>query len=80
LLGSLGVFGHSMVTKAHEFAEASVLAPTVYSQILFVTVMSYLVFDMPPSFNTLLGAAIIMLSGLYIWQRERRLAANTNTR
>jgi len=80
LLGSLGVFGHSLVTKAHEFAEASVLAPTVYSQILFVTVMSYLIFDMPPSFNTLIGAAIIIISGMYIWQRERRLAANTNTR
>lgn len=74
LLGSLGLFGHTLVTKAHEYAEASVLAPTVYSQIIFVTLLSYVVFETAPTFSTLLGATIIIVSGLYLWWRERALA------
>lgn len=73
LIGSFGVLGHSFATRAHEFAEASVLAPTVYSQIVFVSVASWLVFGSVPSASTLLGASIIIASGLYIWWRERSL-------
>ena len=73
LLGTFGVLGHSFVTRAHELAEASVLAPTVYSQIIFVSISSWLVFGTAPTSTTLLGAAIIIGSGLYIWWRERSL-------
>lgn len=77
LIGSLGMLGHSFVTRAHEFAEASVLAPTVYSQIVFVSFSSWLVFGSVPSATTLLGALIIISSGLYIWWRERQVQAIT---
>ena len=73
LIGSLGMLGHSVLTRAHQMAEASVLAPTVYSQILYITVLSWIVFDSIPSQTTALGALLIVLSGLYIWQRERQL-------
>jgi len=73
LVGSLGFVAHSMVTRAHELAEASVLAPTVYSQIVYVSIVSWLVFASPPGGTTLLGAGIIIGSGLYLWWRERRL-------
>ncbi len=76
LIGSAGMLGHTFVTRAHELAEASVLAPTVYSQMLFVTLASWLIFDTVPSTSTLVGAAIIISSGLYIWWRERRLTRN----
>jgi len=74
LIGTFGVIGHSMVTRAHELAEASMLAPTVYSQIVYVSLFSWLVFDSPPSGNTLVGATIIIGSGLYLWWRERQIA------
>ena len=73
VLGSLGMLGHSMVTRAHDHAEASVLAPMVYSQILYVTFFGWLFFDSVPDGATILGAAIIVASGLYVWLRERRL-------
>ena len=75
LLGSLGMLGHSMVTRAHDHAEASVLAPMVYSQMIYVTVFDWLFFDHAPDGSTMLGSAIIVLSGLYVWLRERRLSA-----
>ncbi len=73
LLGSLGMLGHSVLTKAHQFAEASVLAPTVYSQIIYITILSWLLFDTIPSNNTIIGTIIIVSSGIYIWRRETRL-------
>lgn len=82
LLGSLGMLGHSVLTYAHRFAEASVLAPTVYSQIIYITILSWWIFDSTPSGNTVVGTIIIVASGIYIWWRETRLnaeipAANT---
>lgn len=77
VIGSLGFLGHSMVTRAHELAEASVLAPTVYSQILYVSFASWVVFDSPPSPSTLAGASIIIASGLYLWRRERQRELQT---
>ena len=73
LLGALGMIGHSMLTSAHQHAEASVLAPTVYSQMVFIAVLSWLVFNEPPDQKTLLGTLIIVGSGLFIWFRERQL-------
>jgi len=74
LIGSLGMFGHSMLTLAHRFAEASVLAPTVYSQVIYMTFFSWLLFDNIPTLSTAIGIAIIVARGLYIWNRERALA------
>ena len=73
LIGSLGMFGHSLLTVAHRFAEASVLAPVVYSQIIYVTLFSWLIFDTVPSVSTAIGISIVVASGVYIWSRERTL-------
>ena len=73
LIGSLGMLGHSVLTLAHRFADASVLAPTVYSQIIYITLFSWLIFDYVPTLSTVIGVAIIIASGIYIWSRERAL-------
>ncbi len=70
-VGILGMVGHTLLTIAHRFVEASVLAPTVYSQILYVTLFSWLFFDQTPDKKTVLGTLIIVLSGLFVWHRER---------
>jgi len=76
LIGSFGMLGHSMLTLAHRFAEASVLAPTVYSQILYITFFSWVFFDSVPDVSTAFGIAIIVVSGIYIWHRERHQQAS----
>jgi len=73
LIGTLGMFGHSLLTVAHRFAEASVLAPVVYSQIIYITLFSWMIFDSVPSLSTTIGIVIIIASGVYIWSRERAL-------
>ncbi|MEO1549770.1 MAG: DMT family transporter [Pseudomonadota bacterium] len=71
-LGLWGWGGHEILTRAHSYATASVLMPYTYSFMLYLTVASFLVFGDLPDGWTILGAAIIVLSGLIIWARERR--------
>jgi drug/metabolite transporter (DMT)-like permease len=70
-IGAFGVTGHSLVTVAHRFAGASVLAPVAYLQLPFATVVGIAVFATPPTPWTLAGGLVIVTSGLYIWRRER---------
>ena len=79
MLGSFGMLGHTLLTRAHEFAEASVLAPTVYSQIIFITLFSWLVFGSVPNFATISGAAVVVASGVFIWWREKNLQSKTRS-
>ncbi len=60
--------------RALSIAPASVLAPYKFTAILFAALSGYLAFGDVPSLNTIIGAAIIVASGLYIFMRERKLA------
>ena len=79
-LGLFGGLGHFFVAKALQLAEASVVAPFNYVQLLGTVVLSYLVFGDFPDLYVWLGAALIVSSGLYIADRERRLARAARTR
>ncbi len=70
--GALGVAAHLCMIKAFKEAEASLLAPFNYSKIVWVAAAGYLVFDDVPSLNTLAGAGIICLAGLFVMLHERR--------
>jgi drug/metabolite transporter (DMT)-like permease len=73
-MGVFGWLGHQMLTAAHRFAPASVLAPFVYMQLVYMTLSSWVVFAQPPTVWVLAGAPIVAGSGFYIWWRERELA------
>lgn len=74
MIGLFGALGHIATTAAHRLADASILAPMIYLQIILVPIASLAVFNTAPTIWTLAGGAIIIGSGLYIWQRERGLA------
>ena len=69
--GSLGALGHFLILRAFQFAPASLLSPFLYSQLLAATVWSVFYFEDEPSSGLLIGATILVGSGLYIWWRER---------
>lgn len=73
-IGAAALIGHQLTTTAHRFAPASVLAPFGYSQIIFMTASSWLIFSQPPEIWIYVGAPIVIGSGLYIWLRERQLS------
>jgi len=72
LLGVFGAVGHHLLALAHRYAPATVIAPFLYQQVLYMAIFGYLVFgDVPPA-AVGIGAAIVIASGLYLFQRERR--------
>lgn len=82
LLLSLGVYGalaHYMLIHAFKRASAIGLAPYPYLQIVWIVASGYLVFGDLPDAWTILGAAIIVASGLYIVHREHRLRLASRT-
>ncbi len=58
---------------AHRLAPAAVLSPFIYTEIVLVIALGYLVFGDLPNRFTLAGAAIVVASGLYIVHRERKV-------
>ena len=74
-LGCCASGGQWMVVLAHRQAPASVLAPFTYIQLPWSVLAGYLVFSAIPDRWMLLGAAIIIASGLYTAHRERVQAA-----
>jgi drug/metabolite transporter (DMT)-like permease len=69
--GAMGSFGHYLLIAAHRLAPAAVLSPFIYTEIVLVIALGYLVFGDVPNRWTLTGAAIVVASGLYILHRER---------
>lgn len=72
LVGILGTAAQICLIRAFSMTEASILAPFGYAGILLATVWGIVLYDEWPDALTLLGAAIIVASGLYIWHRETR--------
>ena len=72
LMAGVGLWawiGHEIYARAHAYAEASVLMPFSYAFILYLMVAGFLVFGTSPDGATLIGATIIVGSGLVIWWR-----------
>ncbi len=69
--GAMGSFGHYLLIAAHRLAPASVLSPFIYTEIILVIALGYLVFGDVPHRWTLVGSAIVVASGLYILHREQ---------
>jgi drug/metabolite transporter (DMT)-like permease len=79
LLGVLGGLGHYLLALAHRYASASILAPFLYQQVIYMALFGYLVFGDVPSPNVWAGAAIVIASGLYLFVRERNLLGRGRT-
>lgn len=72
-LGTFAWIGHGLLIRANNFAPASALTPFGYSFILYLTIWSYFVFNDRPDAWTLIGACVVISSGLIIWAREQHL-------
>lgn len=63
--------GQFLLVKAFSEAEASLLAPFLYAQIVGAAVIGYLVFDDWPDMISMLGTMIVIVAGLYVAWREQ---------
>lgn len=72
--GGLVVAGHLCLTRAFSIAQVGLLAPFEYTALVWATALGYLIWGDVPGPVLLLGAGIIVLSGLYLMYREARAA------
>ncbi|MFN4100086.1 MAG: DMT family transporter [Pararhodobacter sp.] len=72
IIAALAFFAMSLTIGAYKRAEAALVAPMQYSQILWAALFGALIFGEQPTVWTVAGAALIVGSGLYIVFRESR--------
>lgn len=70
-IGASSTIGHWIVVLAFRYADASVLAPFSYVQLMWVTLLGFVVFGEIPDGWTFTGAGIVIASGVYTAHRER---------
>ena len=78
-LGVAGWAGHELLTRAHGFAPANTLMPYTYSFMIYLVIASYLIWGEIPDGWTVIGAIVIVLSGLIIWKRAEQRSAASET-
>ncbi len=71
LLGFFGWAGHFSLIKALSSAPVSILAPFSYTALVWTVSLGFLIFGELPDRWTVIGALIIIGSGIYVLHRER---------
>lgn len=79
VMSIMALIGSALVIAAYKAGEAVIVAPMQYSQIIWASVFGALLFGETMDFATLLGAVIIIGSGVYIVLREGRGNSSENT-
>lgn len=70
----IGLFAYYGIVAAMRVGEVSFVTPFRYARLLFALVIGVTVFGESPDALTLIGAAIIVASGIYTVWRERRIS------
>ena len=63
--------GHALITRAYEHAEASLLAPLAYTEMVTSVILGWFFFGDFPDFWTFVGVGVLISCALYISMRER---------
>ena len=71
IIGLFGTAGHICLIRALTLGEASLVAPFIYTNLLFTTIWGLVLFGNFPDFWTIGGALIIVAAGIYVWARDR---------
>lgn len=71
-IGGFGAVGHYLLIRSLTMAEASFLAPLGYLSLIYNTFWGFVIFAEVPDAFTILGAAIVVCAGLYVWHRENQ--------
>ena len=71
-LSVMATLAQWLLIKALSLGEASLLAPIGYIALIFATLWGFLLFGDLPDQWTVIGALVIVASGIYVWWRERK--------
>ncbi|WBU64265.1 DMT family transporter [Paracoccus aerodenitrificans] len=71
MIAVLGLTGGFLSILAYRIGEAAIVAPMQYSQIIWATIYGWFIFGEALDLRTMIGAGVIIVSGIYIVWRER---------
>ncbi|MCB2102935.1 MAG: DMT family transporter [Rhodobacterales bacterium] len=74
-VAGLSLVGHLLLTRAFIVAPVGVVGPIEYTALVYAALFGFLLFGTVPDIWVVVGAAVIVSSGLYLVHRERRAAA-----
>ena len=73
-LGIMGSLGHYFMSQAAKNADVAVTSPFEYSSFIFVGLMGYFFFYEIPTNSVIIGGILIIISGVYVAYRERKVS------
>ena len=73
LIGLFGSVANLLLTKSYQLAEVSLTTPLKYLSLVFAIIFGFYIFDESPTFYTLSGASLIVVSSAIIFVREHQL-------
>jgi S-adenosylmethionine uptake transporter len=79
LMALMGFVAMLCIIAAYRRAEAVMVAPMQYSQIIWAAIYGYFLFGEKPDLYTALGATVIIASGIYIVLREAHTGTSRTT-
>ena len=77
-MGIIATSAHLLMVLSTKYAPANLLAPFQYLEIIGASTLGFLVFGDVPANTTFAGVSIIIISGLYLFHRERISARRRN--
>jgi drug/metabolite transporter (DMT)-like permease len=78
VIAGLGAVAHYALIKALDYAEAGAVQPYSYTLLVWATVVGFVVFGDVPDGWTIFGAAVVVASGLYTWNHDRRAVTSSS--
>ena len=70
MVGILGGLANLWLTQSYKFSEVSLVTPLKYLALLFAIIFGYLFWNEIPTYKTLIGAALVIISSVIIFRRE----------
>ena len=70
LLGILGGFANLWLTQSYKFSDVSLVTPLKYLALVFAIIFGYFLWDEIPTYKTLAGSSLVIISSIVIFRRE----------
>ena len=79
LIGILGGLANLWLSQSYKLSEVSLVTPLKYLALVFAIIFGYFIWNEIPTFKTLIGAGLVILSSFIIFRREIVLKKRLST-
>ena len=70
MLGILGGLANLWLTQSYKYSDVSLVTPLKYLSLVFAIIFGYLIWEEIPTFKTLVGSLLVVISSVIIFRRE----------